>query len=107
MNKEQNGYESLEKIKEQTCQVLEELLEVANLEEGDIVVVGCSSSEVQNERIGSHSSAEIGAAIFEQLHKRLKEKGLAICKAQMASPFWLPEYNCEELIFLPCRNHRS
>ena len=27
-------------------------------------------------RIGSHSSAEIGAAIFEQLHKRLKEKGL-------------------------------
>ena len=76
MNKEQNGYESLEKIKEQTCQVLEELLEVANLEEGDIVVVGCSSSEVQNERIGSHSSAEIGAAIFEQLHKRLKEKGL-------------------------------
>ncbi|MCI6675662.1 MAG: TIGR01440 family protein [Clostridiales bacterium] len=66
----------LEQIKMQTRQVVEELLEVAQLEEGDIVVVGCSSSEVQNEKIGSHSSAEIGKAIFEQIYDILKKRGL-------------------------------
>ncbi len=76
MEIQQKKYEELEEIKMQARQILEELLEVSNLEEGDIVVVGCSSSEVQNEKIGSHSSAEIGKVIFEQLYCILKEKGL-------------------------------
>lgn len=69
-------YKGLEEIQRQTQQVLEELLKVSHLDSGDIVVVGCSSSEVQNAAIGSHSSAEIGEAIFEQLYKILKERGL-------------------------------
>lgn len=63
-------------IKIQTKEVLTQLLEVANLKEGNILVVGCSSSEVGNFKIGSHSSEEIGKAIFETLHEELTKKGI-------------------------------
>ena len=51
---------SLDEIREQTKAVLTELLEVAGLKAGQILVVGCSSSEVGSFKIGSHSSAENG-----------------------------------------------
>ncbi|MCI7182310.1 MAG: TIGR01440 family protein [Schaedlerella sp.] len=66
----------IEEIKEQTRAVFTELMEAANLEEGDILVVGCSSSEVANHKIGSWSSEEIGQAIFETLYQGCKEKGI-------------------------------
>lgn len=45
----------LKTIKEQAKKVVEELLEAAKLREGQILVVGCSSSEIDSFRIGSHS----------------------------------------------------
>ena len=67
---------TLEEIKEQTKKGLDELLEVAKLKPGQILVVGCSSSEVGSFRIGSHSSAEIGEAICSVLYSELKAKGI-------------------------------
>ena len=65
---------SLDEIREQTKAVLTELMEVAGLKAGQILVAGCSSSEVGSFKIGSHSSAEIGEVIcgtlYEELHKR-------------------------------------
>lgn len=66
----------LEQIKIDAKEVLEELLEVANLEKGDILVVGCSSSEVAGQKIGTYSSEEIGKSIFETLHKICDDKGI-------------------------------
>ena len=43
----------LEEIKKEAGRATEELLERAHLEKGDILVVGCSSSEVTGERIGT------------------------------------------------------
>lgn len=63
-------------IIEDTKKVVLELLEVANLEEGDILVVGCSSSEVASHQIGSFSSKDIGAAIFNTIYEITNEKGL-------------------------------
>ena len=57
----------LKTIKEQAKKVVEELLEAAKLWEGQILVVGCSSSEIDSFRIGSHSSGEIGQAVFEAI----------------------------------------
>lgn len=54
----------LDTIKLQTKQAAGELLKVAKLKPGQILVAGCSSSEVGSFRIGSHSSQEIGAAIL-------------------------------------------
>lgn len=48
----------------QTCQVVEELLSLAKLRPGDILIVGCSSSEILGERIGSNSSPEVGEQVF-------------------------------------------
>ena len=68
--------QDLSEIIEQTAQVCHELLEVAKLQEGDILVVGCSSSEVAHHKIGSFSSAEIGDAIYTTLSHILEEQGI-------------------------------
>ena len=64
----------LEKIIEDTKSVVNELLDVKPLEEGSILVVGCSSSEVGNHMIGSFSSEEIGKIIFETIYEITKER---------------------------------
>lgn len=57
----------LDEVKNQTKAAVCELLAEAHLEKGDILVAGCSSSEVSKHRIGTFSSEEIGSAIFEVL----------------------------------------
>lgn len=44
---------------------LEELLNVAELTTGQILVVGCSTSEVQGEKIGKASSSEVADAVLD------------------------------------------
>ena len=66
----------LEDLKAQARQVLEELMEAARLKPGRILVVGCSSSEIDSFKIGSHSSAEIGMAVYTALYQELKPKGI-------------------------------
>ena len=66
----------LQTIKEQVALVANRLLEVANLREGDVFVLGCSSSEICGGQIGKASSAEVGQTVIEALLPILKEKGL-------------------------------
>lgn len=66
----------IEEIQTETAAVFEELMESAHLEKGDILVVGCSSSEVASHGIGSYSSAEIGQAIFAVLQEACRERGI-------------------------------
>ena len=66
----------LETIKNQAKAVLRELLAVARLKEGQILVVGCSSSEIDSYKIGSHSSADIGMAVYTALHEELEPLGI-------------------------------
>ena len=70
----ENG-KDLKLIKQETLSVVQELLSVANLDKGDILVVGCSTSEVTKHQIGSFSNGEIGKAIFETLNKELTKEG--------------------------------
>lgn len=69
-------YGGLEAIREDVKLIMKELLEQANLEPGDALVVGCSSSEVASHKIGSFSSEEIGKAIFDALIEELKGTGI-------------------------------
>ncbi|MDO4571814.1 MAG: DUF436 family protein, partial [Clostridia bacterium] len=48
------------------------LLEAAAPKSGDILVVGCSTSETLGRRIGSASSEEAAAALARQLAPRLE-----------------------------------
>lgn len=68
--------EFLDTIRTQTREVLQQLLEAAALKEGNLLVVGCSSSEIGSYKIGSHSSEEIGKAVFETLQEELSGSGI-------------------------------
>lgn len=63
-------------ITEQARQAITELLEVARLQPGAIVVVGCSSSEVLGEKIGTGSSMEAAGAVMDGILPVLRENGL-------------------------------
>ena len=63
-------------IYEQTTAVIAELCEKAKLKTGNIVVVGCSTSEVIGDKIGTNSSPEVAGEIFKALHNYTKSKGL-------------------------------
>ena len=65
-----------EKIYEQTRAVIKELCEKANLQKGNIFVIGCSTSEVIGSSIGTNSSPEIAQELFEALYDYAKEKGI-------------------------------
>ena len=65
-----------ELIKQQAKSAVTELLSVAGLHKGDILVVGCSSSEIVGETIGHGSSIGAAQAVFEAIYPILKEKGI-------------------------------
>lgn len=55
-----------------------ELIENAKLSSGDIVAIGCSTSEVMGEKIGTSSVAELGEAIYSSLAEVFSAKGIYI-----------------------------
>ena len=59
----------------QTKAVIEELANKANLKPGNIIVVGCSTSEVLGSKIGTNSNPDTAKQIFDALHEYAKEHG--------------------------------
>lgn len=55
-----------------------ELVEKAELKSGDVVVIGCSTSEVIGERIGTSGTVEVAQQIFDGLDSVFAEKGIYI-----------------------------
>jgi uncharacterized protein (TIGR01440 family) len=64
------------KIEQQARQALLELLETAQPEVGDIIVIGCSSSEIAGGDIGKAPSSEMAAAVVSGVMPILRERGL-------------------------------
>lgn len=63
-------------IYQQTKSVMEELGEKARLKPGNIVVVGCSTSEVLGAKIGTHSNPDTAREIFKALLDYSKAHGI-------------------------------
>lgn len=63
-------------IKAAAQRATEELCEKAKLKKGQIVIVGCSSSEIAGHSLGSFSSPEVGIAVFEGIIAVLNEKDI-------------------------------
>ena len=59
----------------QTKAVIEELTNKANLKPGNMIVVGCSTSEVLGSKIGTNSNPDTAKQVFDALHEYVKEKG--------------------------------
>ena len=66
----------LSEIREQAARAAEEVCAAAKLRVGDLFVVGCSSSEVCGEKIGTHSSVEVAEAVFEGIYSVIEKHGL-------------------------------
>ncbi len=65
-------------IREQAARAVEELLEGAKLKPGDLLVIGCSSSEIVGERIGRGSSMEAAEAVYAGIAPVLREHGILL-----------------------------
>ena len=76
----------LEEIRKQAEACMKVLLDAADLSTGDILVVGCSTSEIIGKQIGSSPSQEAGEAVFSAVYPMLCEQGI-----------WLAAQCCEHL----------
>jgi uncharacterized protein (TIGR01440 family) len=76
----------LDDIRTQTEACAMGLLSAADMAAGDILVVGCSTSEIMGERIGSAPNEEAGEAVFEGIYPLLQARGI-----------WLAAQCCEHL----------
>lgn len=63
-------------IGEEAYRAAKELLEAAKLEEGQLFVAGCSTSEVGGVTIGTFSSPDLAEAVFGGLYQAAQEAGV-------------------------------
>lgn len=68
----------LAQVKEESANAARQLAEAARLHKGQIVVVGCSTSEVVGHNVGSWSTPEVASAIFEGLNSVFAPMGVYI-----------------------------
>ena len=67
-----------EQVRQEAANAAAQLAEAARLHKGQIVVVGCSTSEVVGKKVGSWSTPEVAAAIFEGLSSVFGPMGVYI-----------------------------
>ncbi|MBP5349067.1 MAG: TIGR01440 family protein [Clostridia bacterium] len=63
-------------VYEQVKQAAEELVGIAKLKAGDLLVVGCSSSEITGSKIGTDSKPETADEVYRALSDVLKGTGV-------------------------------
>lgn len=68
--------EDMALIGEESYRAAKELLETAGMKEGQLFVVGCSTSEVSGAGIGSFSSPELAEAVFGGIYQATQEAGV-------------------------------
>ena len=68
----------LAQVKEEAANAARQLADAAHLHRGQLVVVGCSTSEVVGHQVGSWSTPEVANAIFEGLNSVFAPMGVYI-----------------------------
>lgn len=66
----------LAQVREESANAARQLAEAARLHRGQIVVIGCSTSEVVGHQVGSWSTPEVANAIFEGLNSVFAPMGV-------------------------------
>lgn len=74
----ENKSEFLEKISADCAAAVRELIEVSHIGEGDILVVGCSSSEIMGETIGHGSTPECAEAVYRGIESVTRPLGIFV-----------------------------
>ena len=63
-------------VKEQASLAAFQLVEAAKLNKGDVVIVGCSTSEVVGSKIGTDSQPQVAKELFDGIYEVLNGKGI-------------------------------
>ena len=67
-----------EHITKEATAAVQELISVSNLRPGQLLVIGCSSSEMVGQHIGHGSSMEAAQAAFAGIWPVLQENGIEL-----------------------------
>lgn len=70
--------ETLEQWEKEFASVLSQFKEQADLKPGALLVVGCSTSEVMGEKIGTAGTFDVAEMIFRQLKNLQEETGIEL-----------------------------
>lgn len=103
----------LSQIRKQAQRAVAELCDTAHLRPGALFVVGCSSSEVLGERIGTHTSMDVAGALYAGIASELKERGVFLAaqccehlnRALVVERTVLERYDLEQVNAIPQPNH--
>jgi uncharacterized protein (TIGR01440 family) len=68
----------MEQLREQVGTIVDELVAAGQLGAGQLLVVGCSTSEVRGARIGKEGSVDIAAELFAGIEAARTKHGIAI-----------------------------
>lgn len=99
----------LANISQEVTAAVQELLDVACLKQGQILVVGCSTSEVQGAEIGSAGSDEVAEKILAALLASCSNHGVRLAvqccehlnRALVVERQVVDQYNLEEVQVVP------
>ena len=103
----------LQEIRNAAASAAKEVLDAARLEPGDLFVVGCSSSEVLGEKIGSHTNTDIAGALYEGIMSVLEPAGIRLAaqccehlnRALVVEKETAKVYRLEQVNAIPQPNH--
>ena len=98
-------------IREELTNALTELCDVAGLKAGDILVIGCSTSEVVGSKIGTNGSQDVAEEIYDAITYVLVSKRIYpafqccehLNRAIVIERECMPYY-CEEVNVIPQKN---
>ena len=75
---EVENHQLVEQVEQEAARAAQELVQAAHLRRGQIVVVGCSTSEVVGHQVGSWSTPEVAEGIFRGLSSVFTPMGVYI-----------------------------
>ena len=97
----------------QSKQAVTEILEAAGLKEGSIFVVGCSSSEILGDQIGTATNLDSANAVYDGIIPVMKDKGIFVAaqccehlnRALVVEREAMEKYGFEQVNAIPQPNH--
>ncbi|CUH95481.1 UPF0340 protein [Propionispora sp. 2/2-37] len=117
MDKNKEHFESLNQetapdirqLTRQTIAAASELVQVASMQPGQILVIGCSTSEVRGKHIGSAGSAEVAQALLTGLLQVAGQYDIALAiqccehlnRALVVERWVMEKFNLEEVSVVP------
>ncbi len=70
--------ESIKELESQAREIIIEVCELSGIKNGETLLIGCSTSEIIGEHMGTNSSLEVAQAIFRSIYKIVKEKDIIL-----------------------------